>query len=139
MRSFTIFADRIDPRRWCRVRIHDTVDDLRRAAHQLRPDTTAAWWDGCYGCFHPTWHYLNPDTGRRRYSPNGYAGLLRLADDHVTAEIVAHELMHAAVQIYRMNVHPDVRLGTNCGGREEHLAYIYGDLFTSFQTQHEQE
>lgn len=138
MRSFTISTDRIGPRRWCTVRIHDSLDDLRDAAHKLRPERGRTGWDDCYGCFHPTYHYFNPDTRRRRYSVHGYAGLIRLANGHVTAEIVAHELVHAAVQIYRMNIHPDVRLGANCAGREESLAYIYGELFHSFETQHEQ-
>lgn len=139
MRSFTIDTDRIGPRRWCTVRIHDTLDDLRNAAHKLRSERGRSGWNDCYGCFHPTWHWTNEDTGRREYSANGYAGLIRLATGHVTAEIVAHELVHAALQIYRMNVHQDVRIGKGCGGREEDLAYIYGELFHSFQTQYEQE
>jgi hypothetical protein len=47
---------------------------------------------------------------------------LRLAEGYVTPEIVAHELAHAALQIYRMNVHRDIRLGEACGEREEQPA-----------------
>lgn len=133
MRSFTISTDRVGLRRWCLVRIHDNVEDLRRAAHRLRPDTGIAWWDECYGCFHPTWHWFHPETKARRYSANGYAGLMRFAEDHVTSEIVAHELVHAAVQIYRMNVKTDMRLGSNCGAREEDFAYIYGELYADLE------
>jgi len=128
MRSIIISTDRIGPRRWCQVRVHDTVEDLRRAAHRLRPDTGAAWWDECYGCFHPTWHWTDSETGRRVYSPNGYAGLIRLAEGHISFEVIAHELVHAAAQIYRMNVHSDIRLGGNCASREESFAYIHGEL-----------
>ena len=133
MRSFTISTDRIGPRRWIQVRIHDSVQDLRRAAHRLRPDTMSAWWDECCGCFHPTYHWFNQETQQRRYSTNGYAGLLRLADGYVTSEIVAHELVHAAVQVYRMNVRADVRIGSNCAGNEENLAYIYGELYADLE------
>lgn len=46
---------------------------------------------------------------------------------------MAHELVHAAVQVYRMNVARSVRLEADCGRREEQLAYIYGELFADFQ------
>jgi hypothetical protein len=123
MRSFTISttADRVPPRRWFTVRIHPSVEDLRTAAARHRPD---AEFGDCCGCVHPVYP---PGPG------NGYAGLIRLADEYATPEIVAHELLHAAVVVYRMNVRPDVRLGFGCHGREEQLAYIYGELFASFQ------
>lgn len=134
MRSLTISTDRIGPRRWCLVRVHDALDQLRDAAHRLRPERGREGWDDCYGCFHPTWHWTNSDTGQREYSPNGYAGLIRLAEGHVNTEIVSHELVHAAAQIYRMNVHPYIRLGKQCADREESFAYIYGELFCDLIT-----
>jgi hypothetical protein len=126
MRSFTISTDRISPRRWCWVRVHDTAEDMVRAAIRLNPRSSGgsdrAAWDGCYGCFQPSWEDCK----------TAYAGTLRLVDGWVTPEIVAHELVHAACQVYRMNVHADVRLGTGCRRREEDLAYIYGELHASF-------
>jgi len=131
--TFTIATDRVSPRRWCRVRIHPTVEDLQAAAHRLRPDTRRAHWDGCFGCFHPSTYWQHDETGEIRYGRNGFAGTLRLAEGHVTSEIVAHELVHAALQIYRMNVTTEVRLGRQCASREESLAYIYGELYASFE------
>lgn len=131
MRSFTIATDRIGPRRWCWVRVHDTVEQLRTAAQRLNPrvahDRNGDGWQGCYGVFQPSpsWHN---DAGETWWHPNGYAGTIRVAKGHVTAEIVAHELVHAATQIYRMNVRRRVQLGTETGQREEDLAYIYGEL-----------
>lgn len=49
---------------------------------------------------------------------------------HPTAEA----LQAAAYrQIYRMNVRTEIRLGRQCGSREEDLAYIYGELYGSFE------
>lgn len=136
MHSFTISTDRIGPRRWCRVRIHDTVEDLRAAAHRTRPHHGLDWWSECCGCFHPTTHRLNGQTDTPRFPANGFAGTLRLARGWITSEIVAHELVHAAAQIYRMNAKRDIRLGTACGQREEELAYIYGELYAALDAQY---
>jgi hypothetical protein len=111
------------PRTWLRVRIHPTVEHLQHAAWQHRPEGGKGYWDGCVGCFHPS-----IPTGEDQT----YAGLLRLAEGHITPEIVAHELLHAACTVYRMRVCSDIRLGTGARGREEALAYIYGELFADF-------
>lgn len=134
-RTFQIATDRIGPRRWCWVRIHPSVEHLQDAAHRLRPESGRAHWDGCHGCFHPTPYWHHDKTGAIRYGANGFAGTLRLAEGRVTSEIVAHELVHAAAQVYRMNVTRDIRLGPGCRHREEALAYIYGELFASFEDQ----
>lgn len=131
MRRFTIAANRVGPRRWCRVHIHDTVKQLRAAAHRTSPWHGRGWWDDCLGCFQPSPVRMDAVTGQVRET--AYAGVLRLAEERLTAEIVAHELVHAALAIYRMNVHPNVHLGNGCRRREEQLAYIYGQLYASFE------
>jgi hypothetical protein len=131
VRSFTIATDRIGPRRWCRVHIHDTVEQLRTAGYRTSPWHGRDWWDGCMGCFQPSPVRIDAVTGVARES--SYAGILRLANGWVTAEIVAHELVHAALHVFRMNVHPNVHLGPGCRRREEQLAYIYGELYASFE------
>lgn len=129
--GFTISTDRIGPRRWIQVRIHPDVNHLRAAAHRTDPRLGQAGWDECHGCFQP--HGVRA-VGEIHDPPNGYAGILRLADGWITSEIVAHELVHAALQVYRMNVKADVRLGNGCRVREEQLAYIYGELFADMET-----
>ncbi|MFD8496330.1 hypothetical protein [Amycolatopsis sp. NPDC059657] len=134
LRRFTISTDRIGPRRWCWVRIHPDEAHFAAAAKRLAPwHDEPGWWDGCLGCFQPT-GWIEHDDGAIEYPRNGFAGTLRLIDGHVTSEIVAHELVHAAVQIYRMNVKRDVRLSRDCGQREEELAYIYGELYGSLMS-----
>lgn len=135
MRSFTISTDRIGPRRWCWVRIHDTVEDLRAAKTKLNPASADPTVDAeTWACWQPTCYGKNED-GNPVWPSNGYAGLIRLAEGHITAEIVAHELVHAAAAIYRMNVAPSIRLGKDIGIREEDFAYIYGEVYASFETQ----
>lgn len=121
MRAFRIAADRIGTRRWFHVRVHPDVQHLQdaAAAYRLGEDFTE-----CCGCVHPV-----PEP-----APNsGYAGLVRFAEDWLTPEVVAHELVHAALVVYRLNVAVDVRLGRGCFGREEQLAYIYGELYADFE------
>jgi hypothetical protein len=135
MKRFVIATDRVGPRRWCWVRIHADTDDLARAAERLLAECSSGEWAGTLGCFQPTPATRKAPDGSVLEPPNGYAGVLRLADGWITPEIVAHELVHAAVQIYRMNVHYDVRLGNGCREREEQLAYIYGELYASLASQ----
>lgn len=133
MRSFTISTDRIGPRRWCWVRIHPTVEHLREAKNRLNPASIDPDADvETFGCWQPT-TYLRDDAGNVEWPTNGYAGLIRLAEGHLTAEIAAHELVHAACAIYRMNVKSDIRLGKDIGIREEDFAYVYGELYASFE------
>ena len=138
MRQFTISTDRVGPRRWCWVRIHPTITHFEAAATRTSPWHPKDYWEGCRGCFQPApyreRHVDGEWTGR--WPTNGYAGVLRLIEGHTTPEIMAHELVHAAAQIYRMNVKRGIRLGEDCGEREEQLAYIYGELFTSLHEHH---
>jgi hypothetical protein len=105
-RSFPIRTSRIGPARWLWVRIHPDLETLRAAAHRLRPGEDFA---ACYGCVHPV---AGPPP------VNGFAGVVRFALTHLTGDIVAHELVHAALAVYRLNVSADVRLGAGCRRRE---------------------
>jgi hypothetical protein len=130
MKRFLIATDRVGPRRWCWVAVHPDLDHFRAAANRTAPHHGLAFWDGCLGCFQPAIYRERHVDGEwiGRWPANGYAGVLRLIEGHVTSEIVAHELVHAAAQIYRMNVRQGIRLGEDCGEREEQFAYVYGGL-----------
>jgi hypothetical protein len=132
--TFTIATDRVGPRRWWLVRVHDNLDELRRAASAYHPDVD---FSQCWGCCHAA-VWLDQDGKLVRYGHRGYAGVLRFAADHLTGEVVAHELVHAAVATYRMNIAQDVRLGRGVGEREEQLAYIYGELYAAFEARFHQ-
>lgn len=117
------------PRRYLQVFVHPDPEHLQRAARRY----TGSSFKGTLGCCHPA-------PVRLRYDADGtaverpyahWAGMVRLSQGHITTEIVAHEMTHAALVIYRMDVKPDVRLGNDCRMREETLAYIVGDLIAS--------
>lgn len=119
------------PRRWFHVMIHDSQSELQAAAERYgRPVG-----EGCLGCCHPapmTERYV--DVEWVRSNPTSWAGVIRLCQPHITTPIVAHEMAHAALAIYRMDVCADVRLGNGCGDREETLAHITGDLIGGVST-----
>lgn len=127
-RSFRIVTNsQRHERRWWRVRLYDDVTALRTAAARYDPGVD---FSECYGCCQ-TFAWIDDDG--RRWGRNGYGGVIRYSALHLTGEIAAHELVHAAVATYRMVVRPDVRLGRGVGDREEDLAYIYGELYASFE------
>lgn len=125
-------------RRWWRVVVHDTVAELQDAAHRYRPFLGREHWDGTEGCCHPAgridWTRDGPCFPR-----NGFCGVIRYAEPSLTAEIVTHELVHAAAATLRSHLDGrDIRLGNGYAGsnlREEQLAYIYGELFADLHEQ----
>lgn len=128
--SFTIATTIGGTRRWWVVRIHPDVEHLRRAARRFtRGDDFSEAAGVCHAALwrdRRTREFL-------RYGENGYAGVIRLAPPYITGEVVAHELLHAAVATYRMNFTVDVHLGEEVDDREENLAYIYGELYADFE------
>jgi len=120
------------PRRYFHIFIHDDLDDMRAAAKR---------YSGC--SVDDALAVCQPAPLRIRYDNDGepvdvsdqhWGGIVRLVAGHITTEIVAHELTHAALVVYRMDINPDVRLGNGCRLREEHLAYITGDLIGAAST-----
>ncbi len=130
-RTFTISTSgNTGPRRWWMVRIHPTLAALRAAAAAYDPRTD---FTTSYGVCH-TAMWVDAFTGAAtRFGARGYAGLIRLAATAMTGENVAHELLHAAVAVYRMNHSQEVCLGGESGtDEEEHLARIFGELHQAF-------
>jgi hypothetical protein len=115
------------PKRWIRVFIHDSPEELVAAAQRYSPHM--GFKEGTLGCFHPV-------PTKRKYidgewvntSHPSFAGVMRLWAGDVDAHIVTHEVVHAAAAIYRMDVRPIVHLGRECNVPEEDFAYIVGDL-----------
>lgn len=69
-------------------------------------------------------------------APTGNVGLMRLVSGHITTEVVAHECVHAALAIYRRDIHNPVTIGDlGDDDTEECLAYIVGDLIRGLTNQ----
>lgn len=112
--------------------VYDDLAAMRRAAERYNyGDLSQA-----LGCWTPApWRYrFNEDGSEVDTTYRPFAGVLRLARDHITTEIVAHELVHAAATLYRRKISRSVGLGDECGESEEALAYIVGDLLAQVST-----
>ncbi len=129
--SFTIRTSsvRVPPSRWWHVRVYDTAAELRAAARAHDPGMDLD--PEAYGvCHHARW--VNDDATGYRYGKRGYAGVVRFTREKLSDEIIVHELTHAALAVYRMNVAEDVHIGEDVGHEEEALAYLAGELFAWF-------
>lgn len=129
---------RVGPPRWWWVIVHGSLEQMRRAAIRWPyTDDTAEDLAEALGLCQPMGWWENDDEpGVRYYPETGYAGVLRFTVGHTGPEIVGHELVHAAVATYRMNVSSDACLGERCGDEEEDLAYLYGELYASFRSRY---
>ena len=127
-------TDRVGPSRWWWVIVHDSLEEMRRAGGRWpHNQTTEAELAEATGMCQPiNWWENDAEPGVRYYPDTGYAGAVRFTAGYVSPEIVAHEIVHAAVATYRMNCSADACLGEDCGDEEEDLAYLYGELFASF-------
>jgi len=121
------------PRRYFHMFVHNGLDEMRAAALAYNGDPVE---DALAVCQPAPVRERLADDGEtwEQTEPAHFGGIIRFVDGHVTTEIVAHELTHAALVIYRMDINPDVRLGNGCRLREEHLAYITGDLIGAAST-----
>lgn len=107
------------PRRWFRLVVHPTREDMRRAARrydgtELDPEASA--------CCQPTPVKFDGS------DPAHFGGVVRFVHGDMTAEIVIHEMTHAAAVVYRMDVDPVIDLGNGCRHEEETLTHLIGDL-----------
>jgi hypothetical protein len=118
------------PRRWFRLFVHPTKEDLQRAA--ARYDPGPGDWAGTLGCCHPAHYRYQVDAKGDvvDVSDRHWGGVVRVTRD-VSTEVLAHEVTHAALVVYRRDVCRDVRLGDECRQREETFAYINGDLLST--------
>ncbi|WP_454232164.1 hypothetical protein [Mycolicibacterium fortuitum] len=79
-------ADAGSPWFWLTVVVYDTIAELQAAASKHRP-VAPGFWDDAAACFQP----------HAGSEGSGYIGIMRLAREELTADIVIHESVHAAV------------------------------------------
>lgn len=141
--QFKVATGYTAPRRWFWVRIYDSVDSLRAVANRwaVWSNGSGGEYDDCVGCVQevvpmiPAWYAEDdqdclPSMGLE-WPADGFAGVIRLSYEWLTTEIIAHEVTHAAVTVFRMNV----RMRPELEGmldperpNEEALAYAVGEL-----------
>lgn len=132
--SWTVSSAHGGTRRWFWVRVHSDRAAMLRAAYRMKPWLGKQFFSSdTAGLCHPVaGRYRDTDLAfeNPRWPANGFAGTVRLVADNMDSAIIAHELVHAAAAIYRMNIAPSIDLGDGFAdiGREEDFAYIYGGL-----------
>lgn len=63
-------------------------------------------------------------------------GTIRLSTKYLTAEVVSHECLHAAMWQYRVRLkNKNANFGRYCSEKEEDLCYIFGRIFKSMNKQ----
>ncbi len=129
--STTRHGDWGGPKRWLRIVLHDTVEEFHEASYRYCKHIFKDADKDTVACFHPPLvpELWNAEEKRMlRFFPKHYAGMLRFNREWLTNETITHECVHAGAMIYRMDIHEPFNLGVTYNKREEHLAYIVGDL-----------
>lgn len=135
--KWKIQSEHITPR-WFWVRVYDTPEAMRRVAHRVAPDGD---YSSAVGTVQEVTPWI-PDryeeheqddipVSELSYPENGFAGVVRLCSDYLYTEVIYHEVLHAAVTAFRMNIDSKPKLeGMLAEERpnEEALAYITGQL-----------
>lgn len=133
-------ADSDDPAcrgRYIRLIIHPDRDDLRAAglAYNKRRGTHQYLGDAV-GLFQPTYFRRRYDRTTKAWvdTTTAFAGIMRLANGHLTSEVIAHESTHAALHVTRLHdwakpgFDGNADFGDCCDSREEAFAYLLGGI-----------
>lgn len=141
--QFKIATDYTPPMRWFWVRIYDSQESLRRVANRWVTWTggKGTEYDDCLGCVQEVVPRIPEEVASDdqdavppdllAWPDSGFAGVIRLAADHLTTEIISHEVTHAAVTVFRMNIRQRPILEGMLDPErpnEEALAYAVGQL-----------
>lgn len=123
------------PKRYIRVYVYDTVDELRKAAGRFSFNPSSSDPNRAIGMFSPppTKEFYNGKQWIKTNYPH-WGGMMRLCKEYLCYEVVTHECFHAACSIYRMDIKTQINLSHGTFEREEQLAYIAGDLCAQLVT-----
>lgn len=119
------------------VYIYPTLAKMRKAANEYYKEVGHSPV-GNYDALGLSHHFVKEkvDGNKTLIRPN--VGIIRLAKNRLSTEIIAHELVHASMWHYRLlhgtenmvdGTSENADFGTGCGPREEDYAHIYGQMF----------
>lgn len=125
---------------WVWVLIYPNVHELRAAAAKYDADRGVVQQQkgGGAGGFHSRALGLMHRSTGKIYAADGSVtlskkiGIMRLAEGHLSALIVSHEIVHAVLWAYRLKFN-HANMGRMWGPlwREEFYAHMYGDTFSA--------
>lgn len=119
-RDFQVSTNRTGIHRVVRVRLYDTLVELRDAHAAAYPDddpgvAPVAWYD-------PRREWVDRD-------PRPVVGRMHLPLDQATVTLIAHEATHAAAHIYMVDGYREhARATAHLTPWNETLAYLVGDI-----------
>lgn len=134
-----LYADQEDDacrNRYITAVIYPTTAELREAAttyaRKRRIDDDFA---NAGGCFQPTAFSQRYDRRKKQWvdTTKAFAGVLRLSQEYLTPEVIAHEAVHITMHVTRLHdwAKPDgeghVRIDES-GREEEAFAYLLGGV-----------
>lgn len=139
MIQFRIKAREFKP--YFKVIVYDNLKEMRKAADKFCKKTGAEHEDnskilGVCHCFIRV--AIGSDGSEKT---NNFAGIIRLTKNYLGTEIVSHELIHAGLWIYRLELGTEdpndgsisnANFKDGCNEQEEDFAHIYGRLFGNF-------
>jgi hypothetical protein len=136
--KWKIETDWYGPKRWFWVRVYDGLGPLRRISARVAPGHDG--YTECVGCVQEVTPWIPDGYGGDQdalpvselwFPESGFAGVVRLASEWLFPEVIWHEVLHAAVTVFRMNVDQRPQLNgltDNTRENEELLAYFMGQL-----------
>lgn len=119
--TFDVSTEWTGQERTVTVHVHDTVEELRAEANAYHGSTVHVFEDAYGAC-----------------NSFGDEVVIRFAQGFITAGILAHEVTHASMAIYALDVlchKPYARASAHVRADNELIAYIVGDLTTRVNDQ----
>jgi len=114
----------VNSKYWVWVRVFDDVKSMLTYAKKTNPEDLT----GSLGYFHP---YFRETLKGNKWIDNPNTGELVINKKHLGNVVISHELLHAAIWLWRRK-YKTLKLGEEVDEKEEELCYLYGDLFAEF-------
>lgn len=121
---------RTSPWRWFATRLYDTQAELAAAAYRYAPWMGREFHRNSAATVQPAPRREHITAGGRVTDLSvgrGPAGVIRFHRGRLGSSVIAHEAVHAALVVYRLDLARTADLGDDCGPDEENLAYLVGE------------
>lgn len=123
---------------WVRVLVYDDVQQMRKESDDYDEKLGHARDNGDIAGL--SYHYCREqfDEKGKQIGRKNDIGIIRLCKKYLSTEVVAHELLHAALWNYRLNYGTEHEFegsienacfGQGCNDDEETLCHLYGQMF----------
>lgn len=122
---------------WFHVIVYPTTREMIDAANEHTKETGEDMkYTGSAGVCHTYQRLKITEKGEETLLNE--IGTIRLAKTHLNTEVVSHEVLHAAMHLYRLlygtereyeGSSHNADFGSGCNPQEENLCYLFGEMF----------